>query len=205
MTVRIGIVEDHPVVVDGLRAALSAEQGFEIAARAGTIRDAEVLLTNEGLDVILMDVRLPDGNGLELLERTDGARSAAVIVLSSFATAQYVAAAVRFGAMGFLLKTAPLDEVAAAVRRVAAGGSAFSAEQLREGLKGPVRLRPRERDVVRRILAGQSNDEIAAGLRTSRKAVEHVLSRLFARFDVANRLELGLRAEREAWLDIEPR
>jgi two-component system response regulator DesR len=176
-----------------------------VVARAGTIREAEGLLVRGGLDVVLMDVRLPDGNGLELLERTDGARTAAVIVLSSFEATQYVAAAVRFGAQGFLVKTAPLDDVVAAVRRVAAGGSAFSADQLREGLKGPVRLRPRERDVLRGVLAGQSNDEIAAGLRTSRKTVEKVLSQLFVRFEVASRLELGLRAEREAWLEIEPR
>ena len=205
MTVRIGIVDDHPVVVGGLAAALDAVEGLEVVARAGTIRDAEGLLARDGLDVILMDVRLPDGNGLELLERTGGIRTAAVIVLSSFEATQYVAAAVRFGAQGFLVKTAPLDEVVDAVRRVAAGGSAFSAGQLREGVKGPVQLRPRERDVLRRVLAGQSNDEIAAGLRTSRKTVEKNLSQLFQRFGVASRLELGLRAEREAWLEIEPR
>lgn len=205
MTVRIGIVDDHPIVVGGLDAALSAVEGFEVVARAGTIHDAEALLARDGLDVVLMDVRLPDGNGLELLQRTDGSRRAAVIVLSSFEASQYVAAAVRFGAQGFLVKTAQLDDVVEAVRRVAAGGSAFSASQLREGLKGPVRLRPRERDVLRRVLAGQSNDEIAAGLQTSRKTVEKNLSRLFERFGVASRLELGLRAEREAWLEIEPR
>jgi DNA-binding NarL/FixJ family response regulator len=205
MTVRIGIVDDHPVVVGGLAAALDAVEGLEVVARAGTIRDAEGLLARDGLDVILMDVRLPDGNGLELLERTGDTRTAAVIVLSSFEATQYVAAAVRFGAQGFLVKTAPLDEVVDAVRRVAAGGSAFSAGQLREGVKGPVQLRPRERDVLRRLLAGQSNDEIAAGLRTSRKTVEKNLSQLFQRFGVASRLELGLRAEREAWLEIEPR
>jgi DNA-binding NarL/FixJ family response regulator len=205
MTVRIGIVDDHPVVVGGLAAALDAVEGLEVVARAGTIRDAEGLLARDGLDVILMDVRLPDGNGLELLERTGGTRTAAVIVLSSFEATQYVAAAVRFGAQGFLVKTAPLDEVVEAVRRVAAGGSAFSAVQLREGVKGPVQLRPRERDVLRRVLAGQSNDEIATGLQTSRKTVEKNLSQLFQRFGVASRLELGLRAEREAWLEIEPR
>jgi DNA-binding NarL/FixJ family response regulator len=205
MTVRIGIVDDHPVVVGGLAAALNAVEGLEVVARAGTIHDAEGLLARDGLDVILMDVRLPDGNGLELLERTGDTRTAAVIVLSSFEATQYVAAAVRFGAQGFLVKTAPLDEVVDAVRRVAAGGSAFSAGQLREGIKGPVQLRPRERDVLRRVLAGQSNDEIAAGLRTSRKTVEKNLSQLFQRFGVASRLELGLRAEREAWLEIEPR
>ena len=205
MTVRIGIVDDHPVVVGGLAAALDVVEGLEVVARAGTIRDAEGLLARDGLDVILMDVRLPDGNGLELLERTGGTRTAAVIVLSSFEATQYVAAAFRFGAQGFLVKTAPLDEVVDAIRRVAAGGSAFSAGQLREGVKGPVRLRPRERDVLRRVLAGQSNDEIATGLQTSTKTVEKNLSQLFKRFGVASRLELGLRAEREAWLEIEPR
>jgi len=205
MTVRIGIVDDHPVVVGGLAAALDVVEGLEVVARAGTIRDAEGLLARDGLDVILMDVRLPDGNGLELLERTGGTRTAAVIVLSSFEATQYVAAAFRFGAQGFLVKTAPLDEVVDAIRRVAAGGSAFSAGQLREGVKGPVQLRPRERDVLRRVLAGQSNDEIATGLQTSTKTVEKNLSQLFKRFGVASRLELGLRAEREAWLEIEPR
>jgi DNA-binding NarL/FixJ family response regulator len=203
MTVRVGIVDDHPIVLGGLEAALNGVEGIEVVARAGTIRDAEALLTGTGLDVVLMDVRLPDGNGLELLARTDGGRSVAVIVLSSFETTQYVAAAIRFGAQGFLVKTAALEDVVAAVRRVADGGAAFSAGQLRDGLRGPVRLRPRERDVLRRVLDGQSNDEIAAGLRTSRKTVEKHLSQLFARFGVASRLELGLRAEREAWLEIE--
>lgn len=205
LSIRIGIVDDHPVVVGGLAAALDAVDGFEVVDRAGSIREAEGLLARDGLDVVLMDVRLPDGNGLELLARTEGSRRVAVIVISSFETTQYVAAAVRFGAQGFVLKTAPLDEVVEAVRRVATGGSAFSAGQLREGLRGPIRLRPRERDVLRRVLAGQSNDEIAAGLRTSRKTVEKNLSELFRRFGVASRLELGLRAEREAWLEIEPR
>jgi DNA-binding NarL/FixJ family response regulator len=125
MTVRIGIVDDHPVVVDGLVAALGAVEGVEVVARAGTIREAESLLCRGGVDVVLMDVRLPDGNGLELLERTQGARAAAVIVLSSFEATQYVAAAIRFGAQGFLVKTTPLDVVTDAVRRVAAGGVAF--------------------------------------------------------------------------------
>jgi len=205
MTIRVAIVDDHPVVIRGLEAALRDIEDLDVVARAGTVRQAEGLLVRDDLDVVLMDIRLPDGNGLSLLERTDGLRRPAVLMLSSFEAAQYVAAAVRFGAQGFLLKTAPVGDVVEAVRRVAAGGSAFTADQLHRGVTGLVRLRPRERDVLRRVLDGQSNDEIAAGLGTSRKTVEKNLSRLFERFGVASRLELGLRAEREAWLEIEPR
>ncbi len=203
---RIGIVDDHPVVIGGLRAALREMEDLDVVATAGSIARAEALLAREDLDVILMDVRLADGNGLALLQRRGvRERGGAVIVLSSFESTQYVAAAVRFGAQGFVLKTAPISELVDAIRRVARGGSAFSSAQLRQGLAGVVELRPRERDVLRRVLDGQSNDEIAAGLQTSTKTVEANLSRLFRRFGVASRLELGLRAEREAWLEIEPR
>jgi DNA-binding NarL/FixJ family response regulator len=203
---RIGIVDDHPVVIGGLRAALREIEDLEVVATAGSIAGAESLLGRADLDVILMDIRLSDGNGIALLQRRGGReRGGAVIVLSSFESAQYVAAAVRFGAQGFVLKTAPISELVDAIRRVARGGSAFSAAQLRQGVAGVVELRPRERDVLRRVLDGQSNDEIAAGLQTSTKTVEANLSRLFRRFGVASRLELGLRAEREAWLEIEPR
>ncbi len=95
MTVRVGVVDDHPVVVSGLEAVLGGIEDFEVVARAGTIADAEALLARDDLDVVLMDVRLPDGNGLELLERTAGARRVAVIVLSSFETVQYVATVKR--------------------------------------------------------------------------------------------------------------
>jgi DNA-binding NarL/FixJ family response regulator len=203
MTIRIGLIDDHPVVIGGLEAALNAIADFEVVASAGNLSEGTALLARSDIDVVLLDVRLADGNGLSLLQ-VDRPPRPAVIVLSSFKTTQYVSAAVRFGAQGFLLKTAPLDDVAQAIRQVTGGGSWFTAEQLRASATGFVTLTPRDREVLQLVLGGHSNDEIAARLRISAKTVEAHLSRLFERFGVMSRLELGLRAEREAWLDLEP-
>jgi DNA-binding CsgD family transcriptional regulator len=126
----------------------------------------------------------------------------AVIVLSSFGISQDVAAAVRFGAQGFCLKTAPPDKLISAIRRVAAGGCAFTAEQLREGRSGFVALSHREHDVLRLILESRSNDEVSSALHISPKTVEAHRSRLYERFRAMSRTELALRAEREGWLDV---
>ena len=152
--------------------------------------------------VVLLDVRLPDGNGLELLARTMSTRRPAVIVLSSFETKQYVAAAIKFGAQGFMLKTAPIGQLIDAIRRVAAGGTSYTSDQLRVG--GYISLTPRERELVRLVVGARSNDEIAAVFRTRRKTVETQLSRLYERVGVTSRVELAIRAEREGWLDIAP-
>lgn len=203
MTIRIGLVDDHPVVIGGLEAGLAAIPDVEVIARAGSVAEAKAMLARQDLDVVLLDIRLSDGNSLSLLGRSDRSPKPAVIVLSSFKTTQYVAAAVRLGAQGFMLKTAPLEELVEAIRRVSTGGSWFTADQLRAGRAGYVSLTPRERAVLGLVLEGRSNDEIASRLHASRKTIEAHLSRLYERFSVVSRLELGLRAEREGWLDLE--
>lgn len=199
--IRVALVDDHPVVVGGIEAAFAAAPDIDVAARAATVAQAVALFDRADIDVVLLDVRLPDGNGLELLARTMGSRRPAVIVLSSFETRQYTAAAIRFGAQGFLLKTAPIETLIDAIRRVAAGRSAFRADQLRPGAF--VRLTPRERALIGQVMAARSNEEIAAAFRTRRKTIETQLSRLYERLGVASRVDLAIRAEREGWLDIE--
>jgi DNA-binding NarL/FixJ family response regulator len=198
----IGIVDDHPVVVGGIEAALSATPDIQVIARADSLAGAAEMLDRSDLAVILLDVRLPDGNGLELLARTARTRRAAVIVLSSFEANQYVTAAVRFGAQGFMLKTAPIEQLLRAIRRVAAGKTAFTPDQLRSS--GFVALTPRERELVRLIVAAKSNGEIAIAFQTQRKTVETQLSRLYERIGVTSRVELAIRAEREGWLEMTP-
>jgi DNA-binding NarL/FixJ family response regulator len=199
--IRVGLVDDHPVVVGGIEAAFAATPDIEIVARAATLERAAGLLERSDIDVLLLDIRLPDGNGLELLARTMGRRRPAIIVLSSFQARQYVAAAVRFGAHAFLLKTAPTASLVEAIRRAAAGRASFSPDQLRPN--GYVRLTTRERELVRQVMAARSNEEIAAAFRTQRKTVETQLSRLYERLGVASRVDLAIRAEREGWLDID--
>ena len=199
---QVGIVDDHPVVVDGLALAISRTASLRVAATGSTLREAEALLMRDDLDVLVLDIRLPDGNGLELLERTAATRAMSVVVLSSFQSAQYIAAAVRFGAQGFLLKTAPASEIIETLQRVVTHGIGFTAVQLR-GIGAPI-LSPRERDLVRLVVSGRSNSEIAGSFNTSQKTVESQLSRLYARMCVMTRVELAIRAEREGWLDLGP-
>jgi len=199
--IRVGLVDDHPVVVGGLEAAFATADDIEIVARVATLAEAARLLERTDVDVVLLDIRLPDGNGLELLARTVGRRRPAVIVLSSFQARQYTAAAIRFGAHGFMLKTAPTEVLVGAIRRAATGRSSFSPDQLRPN--GFVRLTPRERELVRQVMAARTNEEIAVAFRTQRRTVETQLSRLYERLGVASRVDLAIRAEREGWLDID--
>lgn len=200
--IQVALVDDHPVVLRGLDTALSTVEDIRILAHGGSLAEARVIAARDDIDVLLLDVRLPDGNGLELLSEVAKRGRPAVLVLSSFRSRQYVAAAIRFGANGFLLKTTPLDELIAAIRVIAHGGTAFTTDQIREGQQGYVNLTERERDIVRLVIGGRSNDEIAVTLQTSRKTVEFHLSRLYERFGLMTRVELALRASHEGWLDL---
>lgn len=200
--IRVAVVDDHPVVLSGLGTALQTVSDIEVVGQGRSVADARAIAGRDDVDVLLLDVRLPDGNGLDLLSELTDRPGPAVLVLSTFKTRQYVAAALRFGARGFMLKTTPLEELIAAIRQIASGGTAFSPEQLREGRTGFVSLSPRERQIVALVIVGRSNDEIAAELHTSRKTVEVHLSRLYERFDVMTRLELAMRADHEGWLDL---
>jgi DNA-binding NarL/FixJ family response regulator len=202
--IRVAIVDDHPVVLGGLEAGLRTVADIDVVATAGTLAGARSMAARVDVDVLLLDLRLPDGNGLELLPEIAARGRPATLVLSSFELRQYVAAAVRFGANGFISKTAPLEEVAEAVRTVASGGSAFSAAQLSETRTGPVVLQPRDREILEQLMGGSSNDEIAAALGISRKTVEAHLSRLYDRAGVMSRLELAMLADRERWLEVDP-
>lgn len=203
MTIRIALVDDHPVVLGGLDAALGTIDDVAVVARGINLAEGRAISQRADIDVILLDVRLPDGNGLELVAEIAQRGRPAVIMLSSFKTRQYVAAALRFGAQGFLLKSAALDELINAIRVVAAGGSAFTAEQLRDGRSGFVSLNLRERQILRLILKGRSNEEIGGELRVSHKTVEAHLSKLYERLGIMSRIELALQAEHEGWLDID--
>ena len=200
--IHVGLVDDHPVVLRGLEDALSTVPDFEVVARGGTFAAARDVIERGEADVLLLDIRLPDGNGLELLPQAARRGRPAVLILSSFRSRQYVAAALKFGANGFLLKTTPLEELIQAIRTVAAGGTAFTNEQIRDGQLGYVQLTDRERQIVRLVLDGRSNEEIATIVRTSRKTVEYHLTRLYERYGILTRVELALRADHEGWLDI---
>ncbi len=201
--IRVGIVDDHPVVGEGTAAILRAQPDLEVVGVAPSLAaaDAAGLFDADRLDVVLLDIRLGTDSGLRALNPMAPGERPAVIVLTAYDYPQYADAALRLGAAGFVLKTAPLRELVDAIRRVAAGGLAFS---VRPAAAGVARLSPREHDVVRLVADGRTNDEIGASLQIGAKTVETHLARLFERLGVVSRTELAMRAVREGWLDIPP-
>ena len=198
--IRLAIVDDHPVVREGTAALLAGRPDLEIAGTAGTLQEAMPLLDETRVDVLLLDIRMGSESGLRLLSDAVGARGPsgvpAVVVLTAYDYPQYAEAALRLGASGYVLKTAPIGELVDAIRRAAAGGLAFSIRP-----RGPT-LSARELDVVRQVVDGRSNDEIATALGITPKTVETHLRRLFERFDLASRTELATKALREGWMEL---
>jgi len=194
--IRVAIVDDHPVVREGTAALLATVPGLCIAGTAGSLEDSIPLLDPAAVDVLLLDIRLGSQSGLTLL----GGKASlpAIVVLTAYDYPQYAAAALRLGASGFVLKTAPIAELVEAIRRVASGGLAFGVR--------PIGLAPiftaREREVVALVVEGRSNDEIGAALGITSKTVEAHLSRLFDRLGLQSRTELATRALREGWLEV---
>ena len=197
--IRIALIDDHPIVQDGLMFALARYPRLQIVGQARSVTEGRALLADTAIDVALVDIRLPDGLGLTLVREANARQTPLTIVLSSFDLAQYVTGAIEAGAQGFLLKTTPAPEIVEGILRVAAGGTVFTAAQLRAPTGG-VSLTPRERAVVRLVLQSRSNDEIARSLGVATKTVETYLSRLYEKTGSLSRLELALRAERESWL-----
>jgi DNA-binding NarL/FixJ family response regulator len=192
--IRVAVVDDHPLVREGTAALVDRQEDMEIAGVAGSLEELRPILEAGATDVLLLDLRLGQESGFELL-RSDVAMPA-VVVVTSYDYPQYADAALRLGAAGFVVKTAPTAELLDAIRRAAAGGLAFG---VRPG--SGVALSAREREVLQLVVHGASNDEIGSRLGISSRTVESHLRRLFERFDMASRTELAARALREGWLE----
>ena len=125
--IRVVVVDDHPVVREGTAALLAAQPGLTVTGTAGSLAEARALLARVEVDVVLLDIRLGHESGLGLLGATDAAPAGrpAIVVLTAYDYPQYAEAALRLGAAGFVLKTAPLGELVDAIRRAAGGGRAF--------------------------------------------------------------------------------
>ncbi len=200
--ISVAVIDDHPIVADGLRAALEGQPDIRVAWSAHSMAEGRRALDGQEavVDVVLLDVRLPDGSGLELLPGVRASEPPAFVVMSSFDRPLYAATAFRRGASGFLLKVAPIADILDAVRRAAAGGLAFEARHLDSVRQGAI-LTQRELEVVRLVAAGHSNDEVATRLGISPKTVEAYLREIFRRQGFQTRTELSLWAEREGWLE----
>jgi DNA-binding NarL/FixJ family response regulator len=202
-TLRVGVVEDHPVYRDGLAAAFAAVEDIELAGAVGTVRDALALLEGSAVDVLLLDLGLPDGSGLDVLSTIRARhRGVAVVVLTMSDDRRLVLEAVRAGAHGYLLKGAGRVEIADAVRRAAAGGAVFdampasvvmaAANQVDGDPVAAYGLTPRESDVLRLVAQGLGNEAIATRLGVSGKTVRNQVSAVLSKLGVRNRAEAAM-------------
>jgi DNA-binding NarL/FixJ family response regulator len=205
MTIRILIADDHPLVRQGLKAALASVPEVEIVAEAATgsaaIREAVL----HRPDVVVMDLQMPDRNGIDATrELARSVPSTAVLVLTMFDDDDSVFAAMRAGARGYVLKGAEQQEIARAIMAVAAGeaifGPAVATRVLTYFATPPAtptsfpELTTREREVLDLLAAGRTNHQIAEQLTLSIKTVANHLSAIFAKLQVADRTQAILRA-----------
>ncbi|MFI1649832.1 response regulator [Streptomyces avidinii] len=193
MTIRLLLADDHPVVRAGLRAVLDTEPDFAVVAEAATAERAVELAVGEAVDVVLMDLQF--GRGMHGSEATAliTARPGAprVLVLTTYDTDADILAAVEAGASGYLLKDAPPEELAAAVRTAAAGQSALApavALRLMDRMRTPAEaLTKRELEVLQLVADGLSNQQISKKLFLSQATVKSHLVHVYAKLGVDSR------------------
>jgi len=208
---RVAIADDHPVVREGLVAMLETEPDFQVVGTATTGAEAVALVARTDPDVMLLDLELPELDGVAVLRRlvAEDAR-VRVIVFTVFDTDERIIAAVEAGAAGYLLKGAPRAELFAAVRTVAAGGSLLASVASSAVLRrvrgelppGGPSLTPREREVLETLARGLGNKQIAAELGVSERTVKFHVSSLFAKLGAGNRTEAVTIAARAGLVSV---
>ncbi|MFI5644119.1 response regulator [Kitasatospora sp. NPDC051705] len=192
-TIRLLLVDDHPVVRDGLRGMFTAAPGFEVVGEAGDGAEALVLVAALRPDVVLMDLRMPRMDGVTAIrEMAERGLPGRVLVLTTYDTDADVLPAVRAGATGYLLKDAAREDLFHAVREAARGASVIAptvAAKLLGQVRAPVQeaLSPRELEVLELVAAGSTNREAAARLFISEATVKTHLIHVYAKLDVKDR------------------
>src|SRR3954452_17568796 len=201
MPVSVLIADDQPLVRAGLRSILETQPGITVAGEAVDGLDAVDLAARRRPDVVLMDVKMPRLDGLEATRRILAEGDAAVLVLTTFDLDEYVYAALRAGASGFLLKDAPPEQLIAAIHTLAAGEALIApaitkllTERFARLPPPPERpaafdeLTPRELEVLVLIARGRSNREIAGDLVLSEATVKTHVKRVLAKLGVRDRV-----------------
>ncbi|MEU4270829.1 response regulator transcription factor [Streptomyces sp. NPDC026092] len=222
MTIRLLIVDDDPLVRAGLTLMLGGADDIDIVGEGADGRDVPDLVARLAPDVVLMDIRMPYVDGLTATERLRARPDAPqVLVLTTFHADDHVLRALRAGAAGFVLKDTPPAEIVASVRRVASGDPVLSPAVTRQLMTHVVghqeqprrttatvrlaELADREREVAIAVGRGQSNAEIAAALYLSVPTVKTHVSRILAKLDLNNRVQIALLVHDAGLLDEDGR
>lgn len=205
MATRVLLVDDHELVRQGIAAMLAKAEGIQVVGEARTGREAIELARRELPDVILMDVRMPDMDGLEATRRIKDERPrTAVVMVTMHENPAYLREAVRAGAAGYLLKDVGREELVDAIRQVA-GGGAFIEGQMLKGMltdmkpAGPMptaarNLTKREREILALVAEGMSNREIAERLVLSPETVKSHVAAILEKLGVSDRTQAAIYA-----------
>ncbi len=216
--IRVLLVDDQPLVRAGLRKIFEADAALEVVGEAANGREALLLCSRLHPDLVLMDVRMPEMDGLaatrEILALPHPPQ---VCVLTTFHVDEYVYAALAAGAAGFLLKDTPPREIAAAVRAVADGTATLSpavtrtliesyvdrraAPRRAQALRRVAALSDREREVLKLLGTGESNAELAQKLYVSEATVKTYVSRLLTKLELTNRTQAAILAHEAGLLE----
>ncbi|MBQ5962622.1 response regulator transcription factor [Massilia sp. ZL223] len=200
--IRILIAEDQKMVLGALCALLRLEPDVEVVGSADNGRDALALCLDKAPDIVLTDIEMPHMTGLELAARLREAKSPAkVIVVTTFGRSGYLRRALEAGVRGYLLKDAPVDALAEAIRTVHAGGRAIAPELALESWSGGSDpLTERERQVLRLAGEGRSSADIARQVHLSEGTVRNYLSEAISKVGAGNRVEAYRMARDAGWL-----
>ncbi|GAB6165791.1 response regulator transcription factor [Thermostilla marina] len=206
--IRLLIADDHEVVRTGLRSMLAGSE-IEIVAEVGTGEEAvRHALERDDIDVVLLDIRMPKGDGLNALGRIKlEKQSMPVLMLSTFDNPTYIARSVALGANGYLLKGCSREELVDAIRRVAAGENVWTRDELRRvtgalatprlGADVEVPLTQRESEVLRQLAYGLTNKEIAMALNISYETVKEHVQHILRKIGVSDRTQAAVWAVRK--------
>ncbi len=204
--IRVLIADDHPVFRDGLAMLLRSVPGLEVIGTAATGSEAVAIATQARPDVVVMDVQMPELNGIDATRQlATAAPGIGVVMLTMSEDDVAIFTAMRAGARGYLVKGAEQEEIVRAITTVGTGGVVFGAALARrianffaapaasESVAFP-ELTPREREILELIAAGRSNAQIASALFLAPKTVRNNVSNVFAKLQVADRSEAIVRA-----------
>lgn len=185
------LVDDHPVVRAGLKALLEADGTLSVRAEAGDGAEALLILQDQPVDVVIMDLQMPGMDGATAIRRIRERSGPPVLVLTTYETQADIMTALKSGAIGYLLKDAPADQLRGAVRQTAQGRSVLAPSVTQHLVQRAARptqsLSPREIQILRGLATGASNRELAAQLAISEATVKTHLMHVYEKLGVDNR------------------
>ncbi len=195
--VRVFIVDDHPFMRIGIAAIVQTQEDLTVCGQAGSLQEALELFEQSAPDIVLMDLRLPDGNGVQAIKHMRGKQpSLKILVLTTYEGDEDIFQALQAGAMGYLIKGMPHDSLLDAIRTVIRGNHFLPPPVKRTlSMRSPDSdLSSREREVLRLMVAGRSNREIGEELNIKESTVKSHVSVILMRLQVNDRTQAVVEA-----------